>query len=168
MEKEKKKLTLKCDQLKESCDRLSQQNTELENLFKDALQENWKLQSSLDSAKAASDRQNQDLQNEKNKIENLEKNIEIITKEKQTIQSFCENIKNRADTAEKSISQLSQQIEALQVEAGRCKDFEKSNFAMQEKISSFEKEKTSMQKEITKLREIIEVRLSFNLFKPFF
>lgn len=51
LEKEKKKIILKCDQVQENCDRLTQQNSELENIFKNALLENRKLQETLDATK---------------------------------------------------------------------------------------------------------------------
>lgn len=48
LEKEKKKLQLKCDQLQDNFDRMQQQNVELENVFKNALSENKKLQDTAD------------------------------------------------------------------------------------------------------------------------
>jgi len=50
------------EQLQENCQRLNQQNSELEQLFKDALTENRKLQDSIDTLKLNSDKQHQELQ----------------------------------------------------------------------------------------------------------
>lgn len=115
LEKEKKKLVLRCEQLQENCDRLTQQNLELENLFKNAIQENKKAQDGVDSLKAAADKQNQDIQNEKMKVVELEKNIESLSKEKQRVQALCDVVKKRADEAEKCLNQVSEQLQALQV-----------------------------------------------------
>lgn len=158
LEKDKKKLVLKCEQLQESCERLAQQNGELENLFKNAIQENRKLQDSVDTNKIMYDRQSQDLQNEKAKIGDLEKNIENLTKEKQRVQLLCDSIKKRADDAEKSVTQVSDQLHNLQVQADKGKDFEKLCKDLQEKLASLEKENTGMQKEVTKLKESIEIK----------
>ncbi len=56
MEKDKKKLQLKCEQLQDNCDRLQQQNVELENVFKNALSENKKLQDTADNKQQQIDR----------------------------------------------------------------------------------------------------------------
>jgi predicted nuclease with TOPRIM domain len=50
------------EQLQDNCQRLNQQNSELEQLFKDALTENRKLQDSIDTLKLNSDKQHQELQ----------------------------------------------------------------------------------------------------------
>ena len=50
------------EQLQENCQRLNQQNSELEQLFKDALTENRKLQDSIDTLKLNSDKEHQELQ----------------------------------------------------------------------------------------------------------
>lgn len=163
LEKEKKKLMLKCEQLQENCDRLTQQNAELENLFKNAIQENRKLQDSIDTIKVISDRQNTDIQNERIKINDLEKNIESLAKEKQRIQILCDTIKKRADDAEKSLAQITDQLQAVQVQADKGKDFEKLGNEMKDKVTSLEKENLTMQKEITKLKEIIEVSIFYDI-----
>jgi len=49
------------EQLQENCQRLNQQNSELEQLFKEALTENRKLQDSIDTLKLNSDKQHQEL-----------------------------------------------------------------------------------------------------------
>lgn len=159
LEKEKKKLTLRCDQLQENCDRLTQQNAELEDIFKNALLENRKLQESLDTSKVLADRQAQEMQTERNKIESLENNIDSLTKDKQRIQSLCDSIQKRADDTEKSLNQMKEQTKQLQVQADKCKELEKLSNEQQDKITALEKETTSVQKEILKLKEMMEVSL---------
>lgn len=161
LEKEKKKLTLKCEQLHENCERLTAQNGELENLFKNALQENRKLQDALDTGTVISDRQVQDLQNERLKISELTKNIDSLTKEKQRVQTLCDVVKKRADDAEKSLGQIMNELQTLQLEVDKGKDIEKLGDEMKDKVAVLEKENTGMQKEIGKLKEIIEVSCIF-------
>ncbi|KAJ8965737.1 hypothetical protein NQ317_003866 [Molorchus minor] len=156
-ENKKKKLTLKCEQLQQNCDTLLQQNSELESLFKNAIQENRKLQDSLDTTKVVSDRQNTDLQNERVKISELEKNIESLTKEKQRVQVLYDTVKKRADDADKSLSQVSEQLRSLQAQADKGKEWEKLGNEMKDKVSALEKENLGLQKEVSKLREIVEI-----------
>ncbi|GJQ74421.1 hypothetical protein Trydic_g21291 [Trypoxylus dichotomus] len=158
LEKEKKKLTLKVEQLQENVERMTNQNVELENLFRNALQENRKLQDSLDTGKILSDRQTQELQNEKTKIGELEKNIEALTKEKQRVQSFCETIRKRADDAEKALAQVNERVCILQVDADRVKNMEKDREELQGKLSIAEKEHAGLQKEVVRLKEIVETK----------
>lgn len=167
LEKEKKKLTLKCEQLQENSERLTVQNGELENLFKNALQENRKLQDSLDTGKLISDRQSQDLQNERLKIAELTKNIDSLTKEKQRVQTLCDSIKKRADDSEKSLSQVLDQLQSLQTQVEQGKEMEKLGDELRDKLAVLEKENMGMQKEVTKLKEIIEVLIIFDLFMSF-
>lgn len=157
LEKEKKILTLKLDQLQDNNTQLAQQNSELEEIFKNALLENRKLQDSLDSSKVISDRQNLDLQIEKQKIVNLDNNIESLNKEKQRIQSLCDTIRKRADDSEKSLAKALEQIQTLQLQTEQNKATEKERDELQNKVSLLEKENTSMQKEVTKLKESLEV-----------
>lgn len=157
LDKEKKKLSLRCNQLQDTCDRLTQQNTELEGIFKNALQENRKLQDSLDTGKVISDRQQQELQNERLKTQELEKNLDILSKEKQRIHSLCDSIRKRADDADKSLNQALEQVVTLQAEIENGKKFENLHNVQQDKIVSLEKEHGSMQKEVVKLKELLEV-----------
>ncbi|CAG9818185.1 unnamed protein product [Phaedon cochleariae] len=158
LEKEKKKSALRCEQLQESCDRLTRQNAELESLFKNAIQENRKLQDSIDTQKVILDRHNSELHNERTRLNELENNIEHVTKEKQRIQTLCDTIKKRADDSEKSLSDISEQLATLQAQAGKVKEFEKTANSMTEKVSVLEKENTTMSKEITKLKKTIEAK----------
>ncbi|XP_072394977.1 uncharacterized protein Girdin isoform X2 [Diabrotica undecimpunctata] len=158
LEKEKKKLAIRCEQLEESCDRLTQQNGELENLFKNAIQETRKLQDSLETQKVISERQNQELSNERARIGEMENNIEHVTKEKQRVQLLCDTIKKRADDAEKSLSEVSEQLLVLQAESDKWKEFEKSASKMKERVEMLEKENNNMTKEIGRLKEVLETK----------
>lgn len=157
LEKEKKRLLIKCEQLQENGERLSRQNNELEDLFKNAIQENRKLQDSIDQGKIVSDRQSQELQNEKLKISELEKNIDCLTKDKQRVQLLCDTIKKRADDAEKSLSHISEQLRIVQGQAEEGKELEKLGSELRDKIASLEKENVGVLKEVNKLRELLEV-----------
>ncbi|KAF5288120.1 hypothetical protein FQA39_LY15507 [Lamprigera yunnana] len=156
LDKEKKKLTLKCSQLQDNSDRLLRQNSELENIFKNVLQENRKLQDSTDAQKGIVDRQIQELQNERFKIQELEKNMDILTKEKQRVHSLCDSIRKRADDSEKSLAQTLEEVQTLQVEINRIEVFETLSNEQQEKIMSLEKENSNMAKDIIKLKQAIE------------
>lgn len=168
LEKEKKKLTLKCEQLQENCERFNNQNAELENLFKNALQENRKLQDSLDTAKMISDRQTQDLQNERLKITDLMNNIESLSKEKQRVQSLCDTIKKRADDAEKSLGQIVDQMQMLQMQADKVEETEKTSVELSQKVANLEKDNSNLQREILKLKELVEVLQYCIVFCSFF
>ncbi|XP_066138737.1 girdin [Euwallacea fornicatus] len=156
LEKEKKKLLIKCEQLQENCDRLTTQNSELENLFKNAIQENRKVQNSMDSLKVMSDKQNQDIQIEKFKIVELEKNIASLSKEKQRVQALCDVVKKRADDAEKSLNQVSKELHNLQEELEKGREAEKLGKELQERVTGLEKENTTLQKEVLKLKGVVE------------
>lgn len=161
LEKEKKRLELKHEQLAENLDRLKQQNRELDELFKDSMQENRKLQTTLDTTKVISDRQAQDLQNERTKVEELEKNIDGVTKEKQRVQVLCDTIKQRADDAEKSLGAVTERLEAAQSAADKSRAHEKVGEELKDKVASLEKDNAGVQREVVKLKETVEVRLTF-------
>lgn len=59
-------LSLKLEQVQSTCNRLTQQNKELEDVFRNALDENKKLQDSLDLRQKALERQNQEREVSKN------------------------------------------------------------------------------------------------------
>lgn len=159
LEKDKKKLTLKCEQLQETCERWTKQNSELESLFKNALQENRKLQDSIDITNKISERLNQELQHEKVKLTEMEKNVEILTKEKQRVQNLCDSIKRRADDSDKALTQVLDQLNTFKIQTEELKnvEFEKQNIL--NKLNSLEKENTVMQKDVLKLKEVVEVSL---------
>ena len=92
LKKEEKNLSLKFEQVQENCQRLNQQNSELEQLFKDDLTENRKFQNSIDTLKLNSDKQHHELQSDRSQIEELDKTIDSKTKEKQRLQCLVENV----------------------------------------------------------------------------
>lgn len=62
LEKEKKKLSLKIESLNDNIERLTQQNSDLELVWKQALEENKKLQNSLKNQRTSSEKQQQECQ----------------------------------------------------------------------------------------------------------
>lgn len=62
LEKEKKKLSLKIESLNDNIERLTQQNSDLELVWKQALEENKKLQNSLKNQRTSSEKQQQEFQ----------------------------------------------------------------------------------------------------------
>ncbi|XP_060525405.1 girdin [Cylas formicarius] len=158
LDKERKKLFLKCEQLQENCDKLKLQNSELETLFKSAIQENKKLQNNFDNLKTTSDRQAQELQNEKFKISDLEKTIENLSKEKQRVQILCDSVKKRADDTDKSLNQASEQLQNLKNEIGNGKKAEKMANELKLYVETLEKENAAFQKEIVKLKQAVELK----------
>ncbi|KAL1500867.1 hypothetical protein ABEB36_006292 [Hypothenemus hampei] len=158
LEKEKKRLVLKCEQLQENCERLTQQNSELENLFKNALQENRKIQNGMDSLKILSDKQSQDIQSERLKIVDLEKNIESLSKEKQRVQALCDVVKRRADDAEKYLHQMSEELKRLQGEIENNQEVQQQGKELQDQLVSLEKDNGGLQKEVARLRHQLETK----------
>ncbi|XP_028160156.1 protein Daple [Ostrinia furnacalis] len=156
LEKEKKKLTLKCEQLQENCNRVMQQNSELEEVFKNALEENRKLQDSLDSQKAFIDRQSIDRDSEKNKLQDFEKHLESLTKDKQRIQMLCDSIQRRADDLEKTLDSRTKELNILKPEADKVTGLIIQTEELKTKLSYSEKETHNLQREVNKLKEAVE------------
>lgn len=156
LEKEKKRLTLKCEQMQENCNRLMQQNSELEDVFKNALEENRKLQDSLDSKKAFIDRQAIDRDSEKNKLQDFEKHLESLTKDKQRIQMLCDSIQRRADELEKSLDARTKELNAIKPEADKVTGLIIQTEELKTKLTYSEKEIHNLQREVNKLREAVE------------
>lgn len=107
--------------------------------------------------KASTDRQQQDLQTERGKIMDLENNIDQLTKEKQRIQNLCDAVQKRADDTEKTLNQMKEQQRQLQAQADRCRELEKLGNEQRDRIAVLEKETISVQKEVLKLKELLEV-----------
>lgn len=158
IKKENKQLMLKCEQFQENIERSNQQKTELENLLGNAIQENRKLQETLKTEKLIYDRQNNELQSERNKICELESNVELLTSEKQKLQILCDAFKKKADDMEKSLSQITEQLENLQIQANKITEYEISNSEKEKNIKMLEKENAVFQRENTKLKEMIETK----------
>ena len=159
LEKEKKRLALKNEQMQENCSRLNGQCSELEKLFKDTMQENQKQQEAFNSVRVASDRVQQELQNERTKVTDLQKNIESLTNEKQRIQFLCDAVRKRGDETEKSLNALTEQLAVIQVEADLCKEVKATADEFRTRIGGLEKENLSLQKEIVKFKNLNEVNV---------
>ncbi|CAH2241722.1 protein Daple [Pararge aegeria] len=155
-EKEKKRLTLKCEQLQENCNRLKQQNSELEEVFKNALEENRKLQDSLDKQKSFMDRQAIDRDSEKNKLQDFERHLESLTKDKQRIQMLCDSIQRRADDLEKTLDSRTKELNITKPEAEKVTRLIIQTEELKTKLTYSEKESHNLQREVNKLREAIE------------
>ncbi|XP_041979739.1 girdin [Aricia agestis] len=156
LEKEKKRLALKCEQLQENCNRFKQQNSELEEVFKNALEENRKLQDSLDSQKALLDRQSIDRDSEKNKLQEFEKHLQSLTKDKQRIQMLCDSIQRRADDLEKSLDSKTKELNTVKPEAEKVTRLIIETEELKTKLTYSEKETHNLQREVYKLKEAVE------------
>lgn len=156
IKKENKQLLLKCEQFQENIDRLNQQKSELECLLGNAIKENQKYQEKLKSEKVTYDRQNNELQSERNRSSELKNNIELLAKEKVKLQILCDTLKKRSEDMEKTSNQVTTQLESLQIQANKTKEHEVLNIEMQEKVNILEKENSVLQKDISKIKETIE------------
>lgn len=156
LEKEKKRLTLKCEQLQENCNRVMQQNSELEEVFRNALEENRKLQDSLDSQKTFIDRQAIDRDSEKNKLQDFEKHLESLTKDKQRIQMLCDSIQRRADDLEKTLDASRKELNLIKPEADKVTGLIIQTEELKTKLTYSERESHNLHREVTKLREAVE------------
>lgn len=142
--------------MQENIQRLSQQNTELENLFKNALEENKKLQDTLDNRQKSYDRQSQERELERNKMIDLEQHVETLNKEKQRLQNLNESIQRRADDLERLLDTRAKEIEQY---TQKTKDFETTKeklYELEAKLNTFERENASLVKEVGKLKENLE------------
>lgn len=156
LEKEKKRLTLKCEQLQENTNRLVQQNSDLEEVFKNALEENRKLQDSLDGQKSFIDRQSIDRDSEKTKLQDFERHLESLTKDKQRIQMLCDSIQRRADDLEKTLDSRTKELNLIKPEADKVTGFIIQTEELKTKLTYSEKETHNLQREVNKLRESVE------------
>ncbi|KAL7033987.1 hypothetical protein ACKWTF_007807 [Chironomus riparius] len=158
IEKEKKKLQLKCDQLQETCDRMNQQNSELENVFKNALTENKKLQDIIDSKQVQIEKSSQDREFEKIKVQDLELQIEALTKEKERIQNLSDSIQRRANDLEKSLHTKVKDFDMLKERTSEFEAFKKDLGEIRSKLGLVEKENITLNKELLKTKENLEVK----------
>jgi chromosome segregation ATPase len=95
---------------------------------------------------------------DRSQIEELEKVTESVTKEKQRLQCLVESVQRRADELERTNEIASQQAETWKSEAQHVPVLRTQCSTSQAKIESLEKENQSLQRELAKLRESIEVR----------
>lgn len=158
LEKDKKRFSLKLDQVQDNCNRLVQQNSELESVFKNALEENKKLQDALDTKQQNVDKYIQDREIDRSRIADLEQQIETITKEKQRIQNLSESIQRRADDLSRTLEIKTKEVEEVKT---RVKEFDtvKTNlYESETKLSAAEREAASLAKEVAKFKESLEIK----------
>lgn len=156
LEKEKKKLQLKCDQLQDNTDRMNQQNSELEGVFKNALTENKKLQDIIDSKQQQIEKSSQDKDVEKTKLQDVETQIESLTKEKQRIQNLSDSIQRRANDLEKTLLTKTKDFDSLKERTAEFEAFKKELNEIRSKLGLVEKENISLNKEVLKAKENLE------------
>lgn len=156
LEKEKKKLQLKCDQLQDNCDRMNQQNSELENVFKNALTENKKLQDVIDSKQQQIEKSSQDKEQDRTKLQDLETQIESLNKEKQRIQNLSDSIQRRANDLEKSLLTKTKDFDTLKERTAEFEAFKKELNEIRSRLGLVEKENITLSKEVSKAKENLE------------
>ncbi|XP_055377094.1 girdin isoform X2 [Condylostylus longicornis] len=158
LEKEKKRLSLKLDQLTENSNRLTQQNKELEDVFKNALEENKKLQDAIDLRQKVNERQSQEREIERAKLVDLEKLVESLSKEKQRIQNLNESIQRRADDLDRILDMKIKEVEQLNEKSLELDRTKNQIYELEIKFNTMERENTSLTKEVTKLKENLEMK----------
>ncbi|XP_026672630.1 girdin isoform X2 [Ceratina calcarata] len=156
LEKEKKKQSLKIESLNDNVERLTQQNTDLELVWKQALEENKKLQNSLKNQKSSSEKQQQEFQTQHTKMIELEKNSDTAVKEKQRVQSLLESVQRRADDLERSLELANQKVEELKIVENNVKELNSKCLDLESKLAAVEKEKDIAQRDIHRYRQTIE------------
>ncbi|XP_029042151.1 girdin [Osmia bicornis bicornis] len=156
LEKEKKKLSLKIESLNDNIERLTQQNSDLELVWKQALDENKKLHNSLKNQKVASEKQQQEFQVQHVKVIELEKNYDTAVKEKQRVQTLLESVQRRADDLERNFEVANQKVEELKIVENNIKEINSKCLDLESKLVVTEKEKDIAQRDIHRYRETIE------------
>ncbi|XP_043468037.1 coiled-coil domain-containing protein 18-like [Leptopilina heterotoma] len=135
LEKEKKKLLLKIESLTDNSERITQQNSDLELVCKQALEENKKLQTSSKNQKLSYEKQQQNLQAQHTKLNDMEirraddvecslespnKKLEELRKiesESNKIQTKCLELEDVAlDQASYTIELLEEKVAQLEQE----------------------------------------------------
>ncbi|XP_053690749.1 girdin [Sabethes cyaneus] len=156
LEKDKKKLSLRLEQVQENCNRQVQQNAELESVFKNALEENKKLQDALDAKQHVLDKQSNDRELDRIRQIDLEKQIESLTKDKQRVQNLCESIQRRSADLERSLEVKTKEVHQLNERCAELGSLKKEFYELNAKVSSLEKENVGQAKDIVKYKEILE------------
>lgn len=156
LEKDKKKLQLKSDQLQDNCERLNTQNSELETVFKNALTENKKLQDVVDSKQQNIEKSSHEKEIDRLKQTDLENQIESLNKEKQRIQNLSDSIQRRANDLEKSFTSKTKEYETLKEKTVEFEIIKKEVSEFRNKLLMVEKENVNMNKELTKTKENLE------------
>ncbi|CAD7003608.1 unnamed protein product [Ceratitis capitata] len=153
LEKDKKKLSLKVDQLEENIQRLTQQNTDLENIFKSALEENKKLQDTMDDRQKSYEHQSQEHEFERTKFKDLEQHVESLNKEKQNLQTLNESIQRRADDLARLLEMRAKEIEQLKERSQEVSKVKEQVFDLEARLSTRERENSGLLKDILKLKQ---------------
>ncbi|XP_066586200.1 girdin [Prorops nasuta] len=153
LEKDKKKLSLKVESLNENNKRLSQQNSDLEIVCKQALEENKKLQNTLKIQRTSFE---QEYQTHHSKVIELEKSFDDTTKEQQRIQCLLESAQRRADDLERSLENANHKIEDLKLVEASVMEIKGKCLGYESKILALEKEKEAAQRDIHRFKETIE------------
>ncbi|XP_016926278.2 girdin isoform X3 [Drosophila suzukii] len=153
LEKEKKKLSLKTEQMQENIQRLTQQNVELEGVFKNALEENKKLQDAVDSRQKSYDRQSLEREADRQKLSDAEQHVETLNKEKQRIQTLNDSIQRRADDLERLAESKTKELEQYAQKSKQYEQTKQKLYEIEAKVSTFERENASLLKEVSKLKE---------------
>ncbi|XP_032664261.1 girdin [Odontomachus brunneus] len=156
LEKEKKKLSLKIESLNDNNERLTQQNSDLELVCKQALEENKKLQNNLKNQRTSSEKQQHELQIHHTKIIEMEKSYDTAVKEKQRVQLLLESVRRRADDLERTLETTSQKVEELKVIENNVNEINSKCLDLESRLTVTEKEKDAAQRDIYKCRETIE------------
>ncbi|XP_053956841.1 girdin isoform X2 [Anastrepha ludens] len=153
LEKDKKKLSLKLEQMQDNIQRLTQQNAALEDVFKSALEENKKLQDTMDDRQKSYERQGQERELERNKLMDLEQHVETLNKEKQRLQTLNESIQRRADDLDRLLDTRTKEIQQLTERSQEVSKVKEKVYDLEAKLSVCERENNSLLKEVTKLKE---------------
>ncbi|KAH8408638.1 hypothetical protein KR215_009270 [Drosophila sulfurigaster] len=156
LEKEKKKLSLKIEQMQENIQRLTQQNVELESVFKNALEENKKLQDAVDNRQKSYDRQSLERDADRQKLSDAEQHVETLNKEKQRIQTLNDSIQRRADDLERLTESKTKELEQYVEKTQLFEQTKQRLYEIEAKVSTYERENASLLKEVTKLKESSE------------
>ncbi|XP_034481040.1 girdin isoform X2 [Drosophila innubila] len=156
LEKEKKKLSLKIEQMQENIQRLTQQNVELESVFKNALEENKKLQDAVDNRQKSYDRQSLEREADRQKLSDAEQHVETLNKEKQRIQTLNESIQRRADDLERLTESKTKELEQYVEKTQLYEQTKQKLYEIEAKVNTYERENASLLKEVTKLKESSE------------
>ncbi|XP_032592875.1 girdin isoform X9 [Drosophila grimshawi] len=156
LEKEKKKLSLKIEQMQENIQRLTQQNVELESVFKNALDENKKLQDAVDNRQKSYDRQSLERDADRQKLSDAEEHVETLNKEKQRIQTLNESIQRRADDLERLAESKTKELEQYAEKTQQYELTKQKLYEIEAKVCTYERENASLLKEVSKLKESSE------------
>ncbi|XP_068149836.1 LOW QUALITY PROTEIN: girdin [Drosophila tropicalis] len=156
LEKDKKKLSLKLEQMQENILRLTQQNVELEGVFKNALEENKKLQDAVDSRQKSYDRQSLERDLDRQKLADSEQQVETLTKEKLRFQTLNESIQRRAEDLERLVETKSKELDLQKEKSHQYEECKQKLYEIELQAATQERENLSLLKEVGKLKESTE------------